>query len=203
MTVSIFASGLVFGLSIAAPVGAMGLLCINRTLTSGLLAGLCVGAGIATGDALYGAVAAFGFAALTNVLIPYTGLLRLIGGAFLIWLGVQSWRMAGHPRDAHATTVRRGVGRDYLASVGLTLTNPTTILSFIAAFSALNLAARDGGAGWLVAGVFLGSAAWWLGLCTAVASARRALTSAAMGWVDRISAISLISFGAAAGTGLL
>lgn len=202
MTVSIFASGLLLGLSIAAPVGAMGLLCINRTLQSGLLAGLCVGAGIATGDALYGAVAAFGFAALTNVLIPYTQLFRLAGGAFLIWLGVQSWRMAGHALDARGTTGRRGIGRDYFASVGLTLANPTTILSFIAAFSALNLAARDG-AGWLVAGVFMGSAAWWLGLCTAVASARRALTPAAMGWVDRISAISLIAFGAAAGTGLL
>jgi putative LysE/RhtB family amino acid efflux pump len=203
MTISVFASGLVLGLSIAAPVGPMGLLCINRTLQRGLLPGLCVGAGIATGDAAYGAVAAFGFTAVTNLLVSLAGPLRIVGGAFLIWMGVQAWRMAGVPRSARATPGGQSLIRDYLAAVGLTLTNPATILSFIAAFGALDLAQRGGGAPWLVAGVFVGSAAWWAGLCTAVASAGHALTPAAMAWIDRGSAVILVLFGITAAAGLL
>ena len=181
----------------------MGLLCINRTLQHGLFAGLCVGAGIATGDAAYGAVAAFGFTAITDFLVSTALVLRLVGGAFLIWMGVQSWRMAGLPRTARTTSAARGLARDYLVAVGLTLTNPATILSFIAAFGALGLATRGGGATALVAGVFLGSAGWWLGLCTVVAVARRALTRSSMAWIDRLSAIILILFGAAAAAGFL
>lgn len=203
MTVSVFASGLVLGLSIAAPVGPMALLCINRTLQRGMRAGLCVGAGIATGDAAYGAVAAFGFTAVTNLLVSLAAPLRLVGGAFLIWLGVQAWRMAGTPKPARATKNSRSLIRDYLAAIGLTLTNPTTILSFIAAFTALDLAQRGGGAAWLVAGVFLGSAAWWAGLCTVVSSAGHALTPTAMAWIDRGSAVILMLFGITAAAGLL
>lgn len=199
----IFVSGLVLGLSIAAPVGPMGLLCINRTLQRGLVAGLSVGAGIATGDAIYGAVAAFGLSAITDALAAFSRPLRLIGGAFLVWMGVQSWRMAGAARAAREVAPATNISLDYLAAVGLTLTNPATILSFMAAFGALSLATRDGGAGWLVAGVFLGSAAWWIGLCGSIATARKALPPQAMSWIDRISAVTLILFGAAAATNLL
>jgi threonine/homoserine/homoserine lactone efflux protein len=211
VTASIFASGLVLGISIAAPVGAMGLLCINRTLQQGLGAGLCVGAGIATGDALYGAVAAFGFSALTDFLIRFALPLRLLGGGFLIWLGIKAWRDAGAPRSAREAAAPRGIFRDYAAAVALTLTNPATILSFIAAFSALSLASRggagvdgeQGAAGWLVAGVFAGSAAWWIGLCTCVSVVRHAISPKAMMWIDRLSAVILILFGACAAVGLL
>ena len=203
MSPPIFVSGLVLGLSIAAPVGQMGLLCINRTLQRGLVAGLAMGAGIATGDAIYGAMASFGFSAATDLLVAFARPLRLIGGAFLVWMGVQSWRMAGTGRAARAIAPTSGITRNYLAAVALTLTNPTTILSFIAAFGALSLATHNGGAGWLVAGVFLGSAAWWLGLCTVIATARKALTPEAMAWIDRISAVILILFGTAAATNLL
>ncbi len=204
MTVSIFASGLLLGLSIAAPVGPMGLLCINRTLQRGLVAGLCVGFGIATGDAAYGAVAALGLATVTDALIAYALPLRLIGGGFLIWMGIKAWRMAHTPRPPRDRIAGNGgLTGDYAIAVGLTLTNPATILSFIATFGALGLATREGGAGLLVAGVFLGSALWWLGLCTAIALARKALTTGAMVWIDRLSALVLIAFGMAAAAGWL
>jgi threonine/homoserine/homoserine lactone efflux protein len=118
-------------------------------------------------------------------------------------MGLQSWRMAGTARAARETAPTGSLIRDYLTAIGLTLTNSSTILSFIAAFGALSLAARDGGAAWLVIGVFLGSAACWLGLCSAIAIARRALTPQAMTWIDRISALILIGFGASAAANLL
>lgn len=205
MDTSILGAGLLLGLSIAAPVGPMGLLCINRTLLGGLAAGLAIGAGIATGDTIYGAVAAFGFTAVTDALIAYALPLRLIGGAFLIWLGIQSWRAAGQPRTPREAGLAnsQSLGRAYVVAIGLTLANPTTILSFIAAFGALGLATRHGSAGAMVAGVFLGSALWWCLLCGAIALARRAITPSAMLWIDRLSALVLVLFGAAAAAGFL
>lgn len=203
MSLAIFAAGVALGLSIAAPVGPMGLLCINRTLQRGLTAGLCVGAGIATGDAFYGGVAAFGLSSVTELLVGYALPLRLMGGAFLVWIGIQGWRVAETSRSARTTAPPAGLARDYLAAVALTLTNPATIISFIAAFGALSLASRQGGAGVLVIGVFLGSAAWWLGLCSVIATVRQALTPRTMAWIDRISAAILILFGAAAATNVL
>ena len=204
MAASVFAAGLLLGLSIAAPVGPMGLLCINRTLTRGWAAGLATGLGIATGDAAYGAIAAFGFSAVTSVMIAYALPLRLVGGAFLVWMGVQAWRAAGSPRQARDTGANgQGLARAYGVAIGLTLTNPATILSFIAAFGALGLAGEHEGAAWMVAGVFVGSALWWLGLSSAIALAHRALSVAMMRWIDRLSALILIAFGAAAASGLL
>jgi threonine/homoserine/homoserine lactone efflux protein len=202
-TATVLSAGMLLGLSIAAPVGPMGLLCINRTLTRGLPGGLAIGAGIATGDAAYGAVAAFGFSAVTSLLVAYALPLRLAGGAFLIWLGIQALRTVGQPRRARDAASPNGLARAYAAAVGLTLTNPSTILSFIAAFTALGLATREGGAWVTVAGVFAGSALWWLVLCSAVAVGRRALTAPLMRCIDGLSALFLIGFGAAAMLGLL
>jgi threonine/homoserine/homoserine lactone efflux protein len=203
MPASVLGAGLLLGLSIAAPVGPMGLLCINRTLTRGLAGGLAIGAGIATGDAAYGAVAAFGFSAVTGFLVAYEVPLRIIGGLFLLWLGMQAWRAVGKPRRAREVGDAGGALASYAVAVGLTLTNPSTILSFIAAFGALGLATQSDGALVMVAGVFLGSAAWWLLLCGTVALARQAVTPRVMLWIDRLSAAFLLAFGAAAVLGLL
>jgi putative LysE/RhtB family amino acid efflux pump len=202
-TATVLSAGMLLGLSIAAPVGPMGLLCINRTLTRGLPGGLAIGAGIATGDAAYGAIAAFGFSAVTSLLVAYALPLRLLGGAFLIWLGIQAFRAVGQQRQARDGGRSNGLARAYAVAVGLTLTNPSTILSFIAAFTALGLATREGGAWVTVAGVFAGSALWWLVLCSAVALGRRALTPGLMRWIDRLSALFLIAFGGAAVLGVL
>jgi threonine/homoserine/homoserine lactone efflux protein len=198
---SVLLAGMLLGVSVAAPVGPMGLLCINRTLSGGFAAGLAIGAGIATGDALYGALAASGTSALARFLVAWQTPLRWIGGGFLIWLGIAAWRAAGQQRTAR-TVEGRGLARSFVAAIGLTLTNPATILSFIAAFGALGLAAA-GGALTLVAGVFLGSALWWITLCAAVSWARHTVTPAAMLWIDRLSALVLAGFGLMAAVGML
>jgi len=78
------------GIAVAAPVGAMGVLCIQRTLARGWRAGFVTGLGIATADAFYAGCAAFGVAALSSLLVARQTPLRLVGGAFLIYLGVRS-----------------------------------------------------------------------------------------------------------------
>ncbi len=194
-----FLRGLILGFSIAAPVGPIGVLCIRRTLAAGRWMGFVAGLGAATADALYGSIAAFGLTALSNVLVEQAFWLRLIGGTFLIYLGVRTFFAL--PSEDTTTGVHGGASAAYASTLMLTLTNPMTILSFSAIFAGLGLAgeaAAPGKAALLVAGVFLGSAAWWLTLSSSVSLLRRRLPTRTMRWVNRLSGAVLIGFGIAA-----
>ena len=209
MMISVYLAGALLGLSIAAPVGPMGLLCIGRCLDRGLLAGLVIGLGIATGDMLYAGIAAFGFEAMAARISQYAQPLRLAGGGFLVWLGVRA--LARHlfasraTPEATAQTLPAGsLGSDYVMAIGLTLTNPQTILSFLAAFAAIGVASNHGSTAEaiaVVAGVFTGSAAWWLVLSSAIARVRHALSRQARHWIGIASSGILIVMGLVAALG--
>jgi threonine/homoserine/homoserine lactone efflux protein len=193
---SFFARGLAIGFAIAAPVGAIGLLCIRRTLADGRLAGFVTGLGAATADALYGAVAALGLTAVSGTIVEHQNAVRLAGGVFLCYLGVRT--ATAPPASESGAGSARGLAAAYGTTVALTLTNPTTILSFAAVFAGLGLGAAAGdrwSAVLMVCGVFLGSALWWLLLSGAVGFFRRALTPARLQWVNRISGAILTAFG--------
>jgi threonine/homoserine/homoserine lactone efflux protein len=195
MDLSTFARGLLLGLSIAAPVGPIGVLCIRRTLTLGWRVGFLTGLGAATADATYGAIAAFGLTALSDLLIAEQSWLRLIGGLFLLYLGARTF--LAKPATVAANVSANGLAGAYLSTLLLTLTNPLTILSFAAIFAGFGVASA-GGAGApviLVAGVFTGSALWWLLLSGGVALARARFRPEALVWVNRISGSVIILFG--------
>lgn len=191
--------GLLFGLALAMPVGAIGLLCIRRSLDHGFATGFATGLGAAVADAGYGAVAAFGLTSVSDFLLAWQQVLALAGGAALIWLGLQSWR--ARPGGPAATS---SVGPHpilaFAQTVGLTLANPQTVLTFIALFAGLGVVLGDD-FGWrpaalLVAGVFLGSAAWWLILAGGVAVLlRRRLSAAVIGWINRGAGALVMGFG--------
>ena len=155
--------------------------------------GLVSGLGVATADATYGAIAAFGLGAISQVLVDARPLLGLFGGVFLLWLAWTTARAA--PRDPSQVTVRRGgLVTAYLSILGLTLTNPMTILSFGALFAGLGVAGDDtAGSATITLGVLLGSSAWWIVLTTVVAAVRARVTIA---WVRRINVASGLTIGA-------
>ena len=197
-----FGRGLLLGLLIAAPVGPIGVLCIRRTLASGAQVGILSGLGAATADALYGAVAAFGLTAVSRTLVAGQTWMAMVGGAFLLWLGVQTLLGAGKTREeARPALQGAGLAAAFASTLALTLTNPMTILSFAAVFAGMGLATRGGdalSAAWLVAGVFLGSAAWWLMLCGVVSRLRAGFDARAMRAVNYVSGGVLVVFGALA-----
>ena len=205
MDVAIFLRGLAIGFGIAAPVGPIGVLCIRRTLADGRAVGFAAGLGAATADALYGAVAAFGLTLVSGALVGQRLWLQAVGGTFLCYLGVRTWMSApASPTDTS------GQGRDLLSAwastFALTLTNPTTILSFVAIFAGLGLAAGAGGyrpAVLMVLGVFLGSAFWWLLLSTGVGFFRSALTRRGLRWINRLAGTIIAAFGIGALASLL
>jgi len=196
---ALFVRGLAVGFAIAAPVGPIGVLCIRRTLADGRATGFVSGLGAATADAAYGAVAALGLTAISGLLVRQSGWLRLLGGLFLCYLGVRTF--LSRPAERGAAAQGRGLLGAYLSTLALTLTNPTTILSFVAVFAGLGLASGAGGyagAGVMVSGVFLGSAAWWLILSGGVGLCRSRLTLGALRWVNRVSGLVILTFGALA-----
>ena len=185
--------GFVLGLTIAAAVGPISLLVIRRTLAQGQLYGLVSGLGVATADATYGAIAAFGLSAITDVLVNAREALGLVGGVFLLWLAWRTIRSA--PTEAATVTaVRRGYAGAYLSMLGLTLANPMTILSFAALFAGLGVTSgATGDAALVVIGVLLGSTTWWLVLTAVVATLRARVTP---GWIHRINLVSGVIIGA-------
>ena len=195
MDTEFFARGLVIGFSIAAPVGPIGLLCIRRTLADGRLVGLVSGLGAATADAIYGFVAGFGLTAISGFLIGQGFWLRLVGGAFLCWLGARIF--LSEPATKAATVDGRGLAGAYVSTLALTLTNPTTILSFVAIFAGLGVATAGdyASATVLVVGVFVGSALWWLLLSSGVGLVRGAITPARLRWVNRASGAVIAGLG--------
>ena len=193
-----FVKGLIVGLSIAAPVGPIGILCIRRTLAHGRAAGFVSGLGAATADAMYGAAAGFGLTIVATVLVGGQHWLRLVGGLFLLYLGIRTWRSAGQGGVLSiASDTSRGLLGTYASTLALTLTNPMTILSFAAIFAGLGVAAGAAyaSAATLVAGVFCGSALWWLTLSTAVGALRHQLPTSGVQWISRASGAIIAGFG--------
>lgn len=180
--------GFILGFTIAAAVGPISLLVIRRTLAEGRVVGLASGLGVATADGTYGAIAAFGLGAITQVLVEARPILGFVGGVFLLWL---AWKTArAEPRDPATVTPRRrgGLAGAYLSILGLTLTNPMTILSFGALFAGLGVTSGDtAGAAVITLGVFLGSSAWWMVLTWLVAALRSRVTTT---WIRRINLAS-------------
>ncbi len=196
MNINFFLKGLIIGFSIAAPVGPIGVLCIRRTLTQGHTSGLISGLGAATADAIYGCIAALGLTFISSLLISQQIWLRLIGGAFLCYLGIKTF--VTQPTQKAAKTKGNSLVIAYASTFSLTLTNPMTMLSFAAIFAGLGVASTPGNyvlAMVLVLGVFIGSALWWLLLCAGISLFQTKLTPRRLQWVNRISGVMITMFG--------
>jgi threonine/homoserine/homoserine lactone efflux protein len=201
---SFILKGMIIGFSIAAPVGPIGVLCIRRTLAEGRAYGIVSGLGAASADAIYGTIAALGLTLVSSFLIDQANWLRLIGGAYLCYLGLKTFR--SRPAERAAEAKGRGLLGAYTSTFFLTLTNPLTIFAFAAIFAGVGAEAAAGntlGALHVVLGVFLGSAAWWLILVTLTSLYRSRLTTGGLVWVNRVSGIIILGFGMVMLYGLL
>jgi threonine/homoserine/homoserine lactone efflux protein len=187
--------GLIIGFTIAAAVGPISLLTIRRTLAHGQLYGLVSGLGVATADASYAGIAAFGLTALTGMLVSGRLVLGLVGGAIIVLLGIRT--IVSQPAEVVREADRPGLPAAFVSIFALTMTNPMTILSFAAVFAALGLAA---GASFLDAlaltlSVWAGSSLWWVVLTSFVGWLRERVSTRALLWVNRVSGAALVVFG--------
>jgi threonine/homoserine/homoserine lactone efflux protein len=192
----LFWKGVILGFAIAAPVGPIGVLTIQRTISSGWTNGLATGLGAASADTLYGALAASGLTLVTSLLLTQQPWSQAMGGVFLCYLGIRAFRKTPEPRLA--VTARRSVAAAYLSAFLLTLSNPITILSFVALFTGLGLAHTANNvlaATLLVLGVAVGSSAWWVALCSVISVMRRRMSDRLLLWINRTSGTFIVLFG--------
>jgi threonine/homoserine/homoserine lactone efflux protein len=206
MDFSFFIRGLLIGLSIAATVGPMSILCIQRTLNKGQLYGLVSGLGIATADGVYGSIAAFGLTLITNFLIHEQIWIRLVGGLFLMYLGVKTILSKPSERAAAVHMKTNSYLGAYASTFLLTLTNPLTILSFAAIFAGIGVGSASKSllsATAVVLGVFSGSTIWWIILTSGISLLRKKMHSQWLLWINRISGIIITLFGIVALLSLL
>lgn len=192
-------NGVLIGIVVAAPIGPVNLICIRRTLAYGRTNGFVSGLGAAIGDAIFAAVAAFGLTAAASLLMMFGDWLQAVGGVFLIALGIHTY--LNKPADNEAVNAKTSgkLAAAVLATFVLTITNPATMLGFVAIFGGVGgLVTTEPSmltAGLLVIAVFLGSSLWWLGVTMTVGLLRDRMTDQTLVLINRVSGGLIISFG--------
>ncbi len=199
MLLGFLLKGIVVGIIIAVPAGPVGVLCIRRTILHGRLAGLLSGLGAATADAVFGIIAGFGLTFVADLLLGYQDWLRLGGAGFLLYIGISALR-ADPLADARSQRDPESLIADYASTFALTITNPITILAFLAIFAGIGFtgdAATLGRAAILVLGVWLGSLVWWIGLAFGAGMVRLSFDHDHLVWINRGSGGILVFSGVA------
>jgi len=199
MLLAFLLKGIVVGMVIALPVGPVGVLCIRRTILHGQLAGFISGLGAASADAIFGIIAGFGLTFIADLLLGYQEWLRLGGAFFLLAIGIAALR--GDPAGA-ARSQRdpEGLAADFVSAFVLTITNPITILAFVAIFAAIGFTGDNAtlaSAAILVLGVWLGSLLWWAALAFGAGMLRLSFERHHLVWINRGSGGILVLSGVA------
>jgi threonine/homoserine/homoserine lactone efflux protein len=193
----LFIKGLIIGFAIAAPVGPIGILCIQRSLHDGFRIGLMTGLGAALADGTYGLIAGFGLTALSTLMVAHQFWIRVVGGLFLLYLGIKLFLTK--PQEKSAGSSDKSSWHALFTTYFLTLTNPATILSFVAVFAGLGLGTINPSyfdAIILVLGITIGSGIWWLILSSGVVfMLHHRLSQTMMRGINRLSGIIIFAFG--------
>jgi threonine/homoserine/homoserine lactone efflux protein len=195
LNVELAARGVATGLIIAAPVGPVNVLCMQRTLEKGWRSGVVSGFGAAAADTIYGSVAAFSITLVIDFLLREQFWIRVVGGSLLILIGVLYYfrkpqRLSGRKND-------EATHSDFASTFLLTATNPTTVLSFIAVLATLGMKEQRavGATVLLIGGIFTGSMMWWIILTVSVTALRRKINDRAMVWMNRVAGFAIGGFG--------
>jgi threonine/homoserine/homoserine lactone efflux protein len=190
--ISVFLRGLMLGVVVAAPVGPVGLLCIKRTLQTGVFVGLGTGLGAAIADTVYAAIAAFGVTAALSLLTGMEKEIRIFGGLFLLIMAIRmilkKVTIAKNASEVSATSLIKAIFSGFF----ITFSNPLTIIGILAVVATFAGRLDYFQALTLTAGIFCGSLAWWFFLCGGVHLVRKHFTDNAITSVNRGTAILLI-----------
>lgn len=194
----LFFTGLGVGVVFSAPVGPVNILCVQRAFRAGFLSGLAAGLGAVCADGFFAAVSAFGLTAISGFVEGHSTWMQLIGGVLLIGFGIRT--ALAHPHLDEAGTPPASFGSTAFATFGMTITNPATVLGFLALFGSLgDLAPVAGdwlGAGMFVLGVLSGGSGWWFAVSAGVAVLRDRMTDTTLRRINAVAGGLLVLFGA-------
>ena len=195
MNLALFLKGIFVGIYIAAPIGPISILCIRRTMKNGYSSGVASAFGVVTAEIFYASVAIYGLTLISDFLIGYKFWLQLMGGAFLLNLGVKTF--FSNPDDHSKLSKQITLFNDYLSIVFLTIANPMTIINFIAVFATFGLSQLSGdfyGATVMLLGFILGSTLCYLTLVAITNILRSKFNSKLMKMVNQVSGLTIAGF---------
>lgn len=183
-----FVRGIIVGFALAAPMGPVAALCVRRALARGYFQAVVVGLGAALADMAFGAVAGLGLTVISAFVLNYEMVIGLFGGILVLALGISTYRAPVLMHDG--AVVVKSLRRDVVAAFSMAITNPATMIAaagVFAAFGPVDAYAAPVTAFWLVLGVFVGSALWWLILAGVVMTLRGRFIKGGLPWLNRIS----------------
>jgi putative LysE/RhtB family amino acid efflux pump len=189
-------AGLLTGFAIAVPIGPMGLLCIQRTLTAGMAVGVSTGLGAATVNIVYGALVLFGLDALAPWMAGGSRALSALGGMFLLWSASRALR-SRQPANGRSRPTSPSVLAAYSSAVVFNASNPMSLILIIALISPL---AGDAAPSWanellFLLGMYTAAATWWVCLSAGVALLRSRLSPAVAAYANRAAGLVLTLYG--------
>ena len=196
MFLDFFITGAIISFSIAAPIGHIGIICMKRTLNFGKLSGFISGLGAATAHVIFASILLSGLTLISDCLLKARFWLSLIAGTFLIYLGIKTFfaKLATMPKKVTKKTLLK----DYASILILTLTNPMTIIPYLAAFTSFGLEDLEKcyiNSILIVLGIFTGATTWWFLLSEITAKFKKKINDRFMLWVNRIAGLMIFSFG--------
>ena len=191
-------TGVAAGYGIAIPVGAIAILIMDVGIRRGFAPAFSAGAGAATADLLYAALAVIGGATLAATVESIGDPLRIASGIVLLVIAVLGLLRSRQPAETNVTEPRSGdLVRTYARFVGLTIINPTTVVYFAAIVIGLGVA-RGMGAGdgaLFVTGAFLASLSWQTLIAAVGAFAGHRLSSRSRKVVSILGNLVILALG--------
>ncbi len=201
MELPLLLTGAIAGFLVAAPVGPVAALCLQRTLFDGRIVGFSTGTGAVIGDTLFAMLAIFAIAGIESFLVEHRFIIQVSGSAVLLALGLwmllragTSTSIAKDDEEYDHETILHAFGSGF----ALTIVNPITVLAFISIFATIRVtetAVSLLGSLLLIAGVLIGSAAWWISLCCMASYVRKWLSGSDFPWLNRATGAAIMCFG--------
>ncbi len=195
--------GMLIGILVAAPVGPVNVLCIQRAIERGFWGGMAAGLGAVLGDGLIALCASLGVGAISGAVQYHRTLIQVVGGLALMAFGLKLYwtpprlEALSHTDDANTTLM--DFAWDIPQTFFLTITNPGAVLGLFAIFGGVSTFVEVRtylDAFVMVASVMGGSLLWWLGLSNLIGRVRHRLNVDRLQQINRIAGIMLLGFGA-------
>lgn len=196
----IFLKGIFIGLFVSAPMGPIGMLCVQRTLNRGRWHGFITGAGAAFSDALYALVILLGMGIISDFLEKNEAVTLVVGSIILFFFGLMVF--LSHPMKNWTPDMKQEetrYKRDFWTAFLLTLSNAAIIFVFIMLFARFDFNPLEQG-GWIslsvgILAIILGALLWWFLLTTILSKTRRYFSRSGLILLNKVVGSILMLFG--------
>lgn len=187
------------GLGASIPLGPLGIMCIQRTLSKGRSAGFALGLGSSLSDAIYSAIALFSLAFIDSFLETNRLWVMLIGGVIIVFVGL---KIAIKNPVKEINSQVAGNGRclqDFLTGFLMTIANPGALVLMLGLFAYFDLNLGENykpyDVSLVLAGIFGGTALWWFALSWAISRFRNKFRLSQLITINRVSGILIALLG--------